>query len=183
MLNGLEYVSIPHQRGCGDRVHICIRRAVLLEIIVSANADAAERCVPARRIFTKPDSYIRRRRIVIGSRITKQSRSAQDSGELWCSVNERDGLGDNLVPDYVTHVTAGGFYGWPGGTWAVTRIPEGRQFPVEYQGDIFASEHGSWNKSVRAGYEVIRVPLHQTGRASGEYEDFVTGFVVNNQEA
>jgi glucose/arabinose dehydrogenase len=57
---------------------------------------------------------------------------------------------------------------------------EGTQFPSEYQGDIFASQHGSWNRSVRAGYEVIRVPLHQTSRASGEYEDFVTGFVVDN---
>ena len=35
------------------------------------------------------------------------------TGELWCSVNERDGLGDHLVPDYVTHVQEGGFYGWP----------------------------------------------------------------------
>jgi glucose/arabinose dehydrogenase len=60
---------------------------------------------------------------------------------------------------------------------------EGGQFPAEYQGDIFATEHGSWNKSVRAGYEVIRVPLHQTERASGEYEDFLPGLVVNNEEA
>jgi glucose/arabinose dehydrogenase len=35
------------------------------------------------------------------------------TGELWCSTNERDGLGNNLVPDYVTHVQEGGFYGWP----------------------------------------------------------------------
>jgi glucose/arabinose dehydrogenase len=133
-----------------------------------------------------------------------------DTGELWCSVNERDGLGDNLVPDYITHVQRGGFYGWPwwfmGGhqdprhegkhpelkdkviTPDVLLQPhnasleitfyEGKQFPAEYKGDIFASEHGSWNKSSRAGYEVIRVPLHQTGHASGEYEDFVTGFVL-----
>lgn len=133
-----------------------------------------------------------------------------ETGELWCSVNERDGLGDNLVPDYITHVQQGGFYGWPwwymGGhqdprlqgkhpelkdkviTPDVLLQPhnasleltfyEGKQFPAEYKGDIFASEHGSWNKSSRAGYEVIRVPLHQTGHASGEYEDFVTGFVT-----
>ncbi len=134
------------------------------------------------------------------------------TGELWCSVNERDGLGDNLVPDYITHVAEGGFYGWP--WWYIgghqdprhegkhselkdkTIVPdvllqphnaslemtfyEGTQFPAEYRGDIFSSEHGSWNRSVRTGYEVIRVPLHQTGRASGEYEDFVTGFVVDN---
>ena len=132
------------------------------------------------------------------------------TGELWCSTNERDGLGDNLVPDYITHVQEGGFYGWPwwymGGhqdprhegkhpelkdkviTPDVILQPhnasleitfyEGKEFPAEYRGDIFASEHGSWNKSVRAGYEVIRVPLHQTGHASGDYEDFITGFVL-----
>lgn len=135
------------------------------------------------------------------------------TGQLWCSVNERDGLGDNLVPDYITHVEEGGFYGWPwwymGGhqdprhpgthpelkdkviTPDVILQPhnaslemtfyDGKQFPAEYQGDIFASEHGSWNKSTRAGYELIRVPLHQTGHAGGEYEDFMTGFVVDNR--
>ena len=134
------------------------------------------------------------------------------TGELWCSTNERDGLGDNLVPDYITHVEEGGFYGWPwwymGGhqdprhegkhpelkikvttpdvilnphnaTLEIT-FYDGKQFPPDYQGDIFASEHGSWNRSVRVGYELIRVPLHQSGRASGEYEDFMTGFVVDN---
>ncbi len=134
------------------------------------------------------------------------------TGQLWCSVNERDGLGDNLVPDYITHVEEGGFYGWP--WWYIGShqdprhqgkhpelkdkviVPdvllqphyaslemtfyEGSQFPAEYLGDIFASEHGSWNRSVRAGYEVIRVPMHQTDRASGEYEDFVTGFAIDN---
>ena len=57
---------------------------------------------------------------------------------------------------------------------------QGTQFPAEYRGDIFASEHGSWNRSVRVGYEVIRVPMHHTSRASGDYEDFLTGFVVDN---
>ena len=134
------------------------------------------------------------------------------TGELWCSVNERDGLGDNLVPDYITHVQEGGFYGWPWWYMGAHQDPRhqgkhpelkdkaivpdvllqphnaslefifygGEKFPAEYKGDIFASEHGSWNKSVRAGYEVIRVPLHQTGHASGEYEDFLTGFVLPN---
>jgi glucose/arabinose dehydrogenase len=131
------------------------------------------------------------------------------TGELWASVNERDNLGDNLVPDYITHVEPGGFYGWPwfymGGHWDprhqgkhpelrskvltpdVLLQPhnaslemtfyEGKQFPAEYRGDIFAAEHGSWNKAVRTGYEVIRVPLDR-GHATGEYEDFLTGFVT-----
>ena len=132
------------------------------------------------------------------------------TGELWGSVNERDDLGDNLPPDYITHIQDGGFYGWPwyyiGGhpdprlkgkhpelkskviTPDVLVQPHnaslemtfynGKQFPDEYAGDIFAAEHGSWNRGVRTGYEVIRVPLHQKGRATGEYEDFLTGFVT-----
>ncbi len=132
------------------------------------------------------------------------------TGELWCSVNERDALGDNLVPDYITHVREGGFYGWPWWYMGAHQDPrqqgkhpelrdkaivpdvllqphnasleltfyEADKFPAEYHGDIFASEHGSWNKAVRVGYEVIRVPLHQTGHATGEYEDFLTGFVL-----
>jgi glucose/arabinose dehydrogenase len=132
------------------------------------------------------------------------------TGELWVSVNERDGLGDNLVPDYITHVEPGGFYGWPwwymGGhqdprhlgahpelqekviTPDVVLQPHfaslgmtfynGKGFPAAYTGDIFAAEHGSWNKFIRGGYELIRVPLHQTGKATGEFEDFMTGFVT-----
>ena len=57
---------------------------------------------------------------------------------------------------------------------------EASQFPAEYRGDIFAAEHGSWNKAKRTGYEVIRVPLHQQGHATGEYEDFLTGFTTAN---
>jgi glucose/arabinose dehydrogenase len=60
---------------------------------------------------------------------------------------------------------------------------EGQQFPAPYRGDIFAAEHGSWNKSVRTGYEVIRVPRRQSTQASGEYEDFLTGFVLPNGQA
>jgi glucose/arabinose dehydrogenase len=134
------------------------------------------------------------------------------TGELWCSVNERDEIGDNLPPDYITHVQEGGFYGWPwyyiGGHQDPRHqgkhpelkdkviVPdvlvqphfaslemtfyEGKQFPAEYRGDIFAAEHGSWNKKLRAGYEVVRVPLHQAGHATGEYEDFLTGFVTKD---
>src|ERR1035441_6457823 len=54
---------------------------------------------------------------------------------------------------------------------------EGTQFPKEYRGDLFGAEHGSWNRSTRAGYEIVRVPL-ENGHASGVYEDFITGFVT-----
>ncbi len=133
------------------------------------------------------------------------------TGELWASVNERDELGDDLPPDYITRVQEGGFYGWPwyyiGQHWDPRHngkhpelkdkviVPDvlvqphfaslemtfyvGRQFPKEYQNDIFAAEHGSWNRLRRAGYEVIRVPL-KNGKAVGEYEDFLTGFVTSD---
>ncbi len=135
------------------------------------------------------------------------------TGEVWCSTNERDELGNNLVPDYITHVEPGGFYGWPWWYMGPHQDPrlagtrpdlkdkvitpdvilqphnasleitfyDGKQFPAEYAGDIFAAEHGSWNRSPRTGYELIRVPLHQTGHATGEYEDFLTGFVVDDK--
>jgi len=134
-----------------------------------------------------------------------------DTRELWMSTNERDELGDNLVPDYISHVEPGGFYGWP---WfyigahpdprhrgkhpelaTKTLIPDvlvqshsatlnlcfyaGTQFPAEYRGDIFAAFHGSWNRTRRTGYKIVRVPFdHATGKAAGEYQDFVTGFVT-----
>jgi glucose/arabinose dehydrogenase len=50
-------------------------------------------------------------------------------------------------------------------------------FPSEYWGDAFAAEHGSWNRANRAGYEVIRIPM-KDGHATGEYDDFLTGFVT-----
>jgi glucose/arabinose dehydrogenase len=52
-------------------------------------------------------------------------------------------------------------------------------FPSEYRGDAFAAEHGSWNRDPRAGYEVISIPMHD-GHATGEYDDFLTGFVTKD---
>jgi glucose/arabinose dehydrogenase len=132
-----------------------------------------------------------------------------ETGELWASVNECDELGDDLVPDYVTHVTDGGFYGWP---WFYIgahedprhagKHPElknkvltpdvliqshsasldmtfytGTQFPAASRGDAFAAEHGSWNRARRTGYKVIQIPMTK-GKATGEYIDFMTGFVT-----
>jgi glucose/arabinose dehydrogenase len=133
------------------------------------------------------------------------------TGQLWCSTNERDALGNNLVPDYVTSVKEGGFYGWPwfymGGhqdprlmgthpelkskvitpdvlvqphmaSLGMTFYPTSKSmFPSQYDGDGFAAEHGSWNRKNRGGYEVIRIPM-KNGKATGEYEDFLTGFVT-----
>lgn len=131
--------------------------------------------------------------------------------DLWMSTNERDALGDGLVPDYISRVQPGGFYGWPWfyiGNHQDPRhkgkhpeladkvlVPDvlvqshsatlnlcfydAQQFPAEYKGDIFAAFHGSWNKSQRTGYKIVRVPFDKSGgKARGDYEDFVTGFVT-----
>jgi glucose/arabinose dehydrogenase len=133
------------------------------------------------------------------------------TGDVWCSTNERDDLGDDLVPDFVTRVRDGAFYGWPWYYLGPNEDPRHRgerpdlkdkvtvpdvliqahsasmgmvfydndQFPSEYRGDGFAAEHGSWNRAKRTGYKVIRVLL-KDGVPTGEYEDFMTGFVVND---
>jgi glucose/arabinose dehydrogenase len=157
--------------------------------------------------------------------------------ELWCSVNERDNLGNHLVPDYVTSVPEGSFFGWPwyymgghrdprredpcaNGTGpnpqlakpltdaeakdckreniaSKVRTPDvlvqphmaslemnfypqqKSSFPAAYSGGAFAAEHGSWNRKMRAGYNVIFIPM-KNGHANGEYDDFLDGFVTKD---
>jgi glucose/arabinose dehydrogenase len=139
------------------------------------------------------------------------------TGDLWCTTNERDLLGDDLVPDYSTRVKEGGFYGWPwyymgnhedprrkgdrpdlAGKAIVPDVPytshsaplnlvfytatSGRSaFPAQYVGDGFAVLHGSWNRSVRTGYKVVRVRM-KDGVPTGEYDDFLVGFIVNDAD-
>ena len=135
-------------------------------------------------------------------------------GVVWCSTNERDGIGDNVPPDYITRVKEGAFYGWPWYYIGANEDPRhrgerpdlrdkitvpdvlleahsaslgltfynGNQFPAEYRGSLFAAEHGSWNRSRRTGSKVIRV-IVKDGVPTGEYEDFVTGFVVDDASA
>jgi len=140
------------------------------------------------------------------------------SGDLWCTTNERDALGDDLVPDYSTRVVDGGFYGWPwyymgryedprhrderpdlAGKALVPDVPYqahsaplslvfydtsagASAFPREYLGDGFAVLHGSWNRSVRTGHKVVRVRM-KDGLPTGEYEDFLVGFIVDDHSA
>jgi len=134
-------------------------------------------------------------------------------GTPWCATNERDGLGDDLVPDYVTRVKEGAFYGWPWFYIGANEDPrlagarpdlkdkitipdvllqphsaplgltfyDGTSFPADYRGDAFVASHGSWNRSQRTGYKVIRIRLRD-GVPTGAYEDFVTGFVLNDRD-
>ncbi len=134
------------------------------------------------------------------------------TGALFAVVNERDELGDDLVPDYLTEVREGAFYGWPYAYFgahedprrrgerpdlvARTVVPDlalgahvaalgivfytGARFPAEYRGDAFVSMHGSWNRARRVGYKVVRVRFRE-GHATGQVEDFVTGWLTANE--
>jgi glucose/arabinose dehydrogenase len=141
----------------------------------------------------------------------------RQTGDLWCTTNERDLLGDNLVPDYSTRVKAGQFFGWPWyylGSNEDPRLAGQRPdlkdevtvpdvlyqphsaplqlmfyaasdgpaaFPKAYDGDGFVALHGSWNRSQRTGYKVVRLRL-KNGVPTGEYEDFLVGFVHANSD-
>jgi glucose/arabinose dehydrogenase len=135
-------------------------------------------------------------------------------GDLWCTTNERDALGDNLVPDYSTRVREGGFYGWPWYYLGQHEDPRHRgerpdlagksimpdvlyqahsatltlafytatsgvsAFPAEFVGDGFTTMHGSWNRAERTGYKVVRMRM-KAGVPTGQYDDFLVGFVVD----
>jgi hypothetical protein len=166
-------------------------------------------------LVTDPDGHDPLRTFATGIRNGVGLAVNPETGQLWTSTNERDSLGDDLVPDYITRVREGGFYGWPwyylgnhedpslagqrpdlAGQAIVpdvllqshsaslemvfyTATSGVAAFPAEYHGDIFAAFHGSWNRSVRTGYKVVRVRVSR-GVATGEYDDFLTGFVIDN---
>jgi glucose/arabinose dehydrogenase len=131
------------------------------------------------------------------------------SRTLWAAVQERDVIGDNLVPDYVTAIKDGGFYGWPFAYIGPNEDPrrkgerpelvskaivpdvlieshsavlglgfyEGRMFPADYRGDAFVALHGSWNRSKRTGYKIIRIKF-KNGKPIGGYDDFLVGWML-----
>jgi len=134
------------------------------------------------------------------------------TGALWTVVNERDGLGDETPPDYLTSVRDGGFYGWPYCYWGKTvddRVPQDAALvataiqPDYALGGHTASlglcwlpagvlpgfpegmvigQHGSWNRSVLSGYKVIFVPFAD-GKPSGPSRDILTGFLAPDEKS
>lgn len=129
---------------------------------------------------------------------------------MWAAVQERDRLGDDLPPDYVTAIKEGGFYGWPFAYAGGIEDPrhkgerpdlvkstitgdvliqahsailgltfyEGKMFPKEYKGDVFVALHGSWNRTKRTGYKIIRIRF-KNGKPVGGYDDFLTGWMLD----
>ena len=133
-----------------------------------------------------------------------------NTGVLWTVVNERDGLGDETPPDYLTSVREGGFYGWPFCYWGQTvddRVPQDRSLvataltPDYALGGHTASlglcwmpagtlpgfpdgmaigQHGSWNRSKLSGYKVVFVPF-TNGKPSGPPRDILSGFLAPDE--
>ncbi|WP_444980446.1 PQQ-dependent sugar dehydrogenase [Microseira wollei] len=138
------------------------------------------------------------------------------SGKLYTVVNERDGLGDDLVPDFLTGLSSGDFYGWPytylapnkldprrtvngqserPDLAATTKTPDvlfqahsaplglqfydGQTFPQQYRNGAFVAFRGSWNRDRGTGYKIAFAPFSADGRPLGNYQDFLTGFLVN----
>jgi glucose/arabinose dehydrogenase len=168
----------------------------------------------ANILVTDPEGRAALRTYATGIRNPVGLAVDRQTGVLWTTTNERDGLGDNLVPDYITRVREGAFYGWPwyymgshedprhagerpdlAGLVTVPDVPVqshsaalgmvfytatagAAAFPEEYRGDAFVAFHGSWNRSARTGYKVVRLRRHN-GVPTGEYDDFLTGFVVD----
>ncbi|HRO11742.1 MAG TPA: sorbosone dehydrogenase family protein [Amaricoccus sp.] len=134
------------------------------------------------------------------------------TGALWTVVNERDGLGDETPPDYLTSVRDGGFYGWPYCYWGRTvddRVPQDPALVATALRPDFAlgghtaslglcwlpagtlpgfpagmviGQHGSWNRSQLSGYRVIHVPF-ENGRPAGPARDILTGFLSPDEKA
>jgi glucose/arabinose dehydrogenase len=132
------------------------------------------------------------------------------TGALWTVVNERDGLGDETPPDYLTSVHEGGFYGWPYCYWGQTvddRVPQDRDAVARaitpdyalgghtaslglcwlpagtlpgFPDGMAIGQHGSWNRSKLSGYKVVFVPF-TAGRPDGPPRDILTGFLAPDE--
>ena len=130
---------------------------------------------------------------------------------LWTVVNERDGLGDETPPDYLTSVRDGGFYGWPYCYWGQTvddRVPQDPAMVAKaiqpdyalgghtaslglcwmpsgtlpgFPDGMVIGQHGSWNRSTLSGYAVVFVPF-ENGRPSGPPRDILTGFLAPDEK-
>jgi glucose/arabinose dehydrogenase len=136
-----------------------------------------------------------------------------ETKQLWAAVEERDLIGDDLVPEYVTSIKEGAFYGWPYAYLGQHEDPrrkgeqpdlvkkaivpdvliqahsavlgmvfyEGKMFPADCQGDAFVALHGSWNRTSRTGYKIIRIKF-KNGKPVGGYDDFVTGWMLGEDK-
>jgi glucose/arabinose dehydrogenase len=112
-------------------------------------------------------------------------------GALWTVVNERDELGSDLVPDYLTSVRDGGFYGWPYSYYGLgphtaplgLASSVGTSLPAVFANGMFIGQHGSWNRRPHSGYKVIFVPFKDGKPVNTAPTDVLTGFLSPEGDA
>jgi glucose/arabinose dehydrogenase len=134
-----------------------------------------------------------------------------NTGVLWTVVNERDGLGDETPPDYLTSVRDGGFYGWPYCYWGQVvddRVPQDAAMVAKaitpdyalgghtaslglcwlpagtlpgFPDGMVIGQHGSWNRSTLSGYKVVFIPF-ENGRPAGPPRDILSGFLAPDEK-
>ena len=177
-----------------------------LYVTVGSQTDAEVEADPRRGTILEIDLATNKSRIYAsGLRNATGLAFHPRTGQLWATVNERDGLGDDLVPDFVTSIRDGGFYGWPYAYIGANPDPRnGSKRPdlvkatippdvliqahsaalgiaFDAGGDAFVALHGSWNRAKRTGYKVIRIRF-KDGKPVGGYEDFLTGFMLGEDQ-
>lgn len=187
---GHIYISVGSASNVGENgLETEIRRAAVLQI----DPDGGNECLYAHGL-----------RNPVGMALEPASQ------KLWTAVNERDELGDELVPDYLTSVESGGFYGWPYSYWGdhvdprwEGRLPDSlihRALTPDYAlgshtaslglafADIenfdqgaYIGQHGSWNRSDLVGYQVLYVPF-EDGKPAGKALPFLDGFIANREK-
>ncbi len=189
-----------------------------LYVAVGSNSNAAEHGISAeegRACIWEVDPKTGMHRIFAsGLRNPVGLAWEPDSRVLWAAVNERDELGNDLPPDYMTSVKDGAFYGFPYsyyGAHVDTRVkpqrpdlvakavvPDyalgahtaslglawsgGNALPARFARGMFIGQHGSWNRSPRAGYKVIFVPF-DGATPEGDPIDVLSGFVLDSGDA
>jgi hypothetical protein len=180
-----------------------------LYVTVGSNSNAAENGIEreaGRAAIWEVDLATGRHRVFAsGLRNPNGLAWEPDSGALWTVVNERDELGSDLVPDYLTSVKDGGFYGWPYSYYgghvddrvkpqrpdlvAKALVPDYALGPhvaalglAVTEGGMYVGEHGSWNRKPLSGYKVVFVPFVD-GKPSGAPRVVLDGFVSPEGEA
>jgi glucose/arabinose dehydrogenase len=102
-------------------------------------------------------------------------------GWPWYYIGENeDPRHPNARPDLKGHINVPDVLFQPHSAPLGLAFNTGDQFPAAWKGDAFVALHGSWNRSLRTGYKIVRLPF-KDGKATGEYQDLVIGFTAGEE--
>ena len=198
-------------KGHNSRALLFDRKGEKLYVTIGSESNVSMGEDPMRATISRynPDGS-GKEMIATGTRNPTSIHWYPGTNRLFAAVQERDALGDDLVPDYLTEIKTGGFYGWPLAYVGPNEDPrnkgknpemaaktiepdlllgahvavldfifyDGKQFPKEYQGGVFAAFHGSWNRAQRVGQTVVFIPF-KNGKPAGEIREFLSGWMLS----